>query len=82
MDRFGPRLPKEDEMRFTYTLPETEALVNGFYCKARRKELPMEKCLNDYVEANAFENRRSACFRCPQGRKNREDFAGEVIEDD
>ncbi len=69
-------------MRFTYSYPETRELINGFYCRARRKDLPLEKCLNDYVEANAFENRRSACFRCPQGRKNRETFAGEVPDED
>lgn len=69
-------------MRFTYSFPEDRELVNGFYCKARRKELPLEKCLNDYVEANAFENRRSACFRCPQGRRNRELFAGEYADEE
>jgi len=63
-------------MRFTYTaLPMTE-LSDTFYCRPRRKELVLDKCLNDYLESNAFENRRSACFRCPQGRKNRESFAG------
>jgi hypothetical protein len=62
-------------MRFNYTYPEVNELSDCFYCRARRKDLTLDKCLNDYVEANAFENRRSACFRCPQGRKNRETFA-------
>ena len=63
-------------MRFTYSQQEIQELSDTFYCRARRKELTLDKCLNDYLEANAFEKRRSACFRCPQGRKNRELFAG------
>ncbi|HNZ04171.1 MAG TPA: hypothetical protein PLY68_07015 [Myxococcota bacterium] len=47
----------------------------SFYCRARRREVDMGACINDFVSANAFENRRSACFRCHQGRKVREDFA-------
>ena len=62
-------------MRFNYSYPTVTELSDSFYCRARRKELPLDKCLNDYLEANAFENRRSACFRCPQGSKNREGFA-------
>jgi hypothetical protein len=63
-------------MRFTYSQPEIQELSDTFCCRARRKELSLDKCLNDYLESNAFEKRRSACFRCPQGRKNRELFAG------
>ncbi|MBM4397195.1 MAG: hypothetical protein FJ087_16115 [Deltaproteobacteria bacterium] len=63
-------------MRFNYTYPVVTELEESFYCRARRKDLELEKCLNDYLEANAFDRRRSACFRCPQGRKNRESFAG------
>ena len=69
-------------MRFTYSYPEVNELADSFYCRARRKDLPLDKCLNDYLEANAFDRRRSACFRCPQGRKNREGFAGTPTEDD
>jgi hypothetical protein len=70
-------------MRFNSTYPVITELGDSFYCRARRKELSLDKCLNDYLEANAFENRRSACFRCPQGRKNRECFAaGETPGDD
>ena len=69
-------------MRFTYSQQETHELSDTFYCRARRKELTLDKCLNDYLESNAFEKRRSACVRCPQGRKNRELFAGAVEEED
>ncbi len=47
-----------------------------FYCRARRREVDRDSCINDFVTANAFENKRSACFRCHQGRKVREEFAG------
>lgn len=69
-------------MRFTYSQQETQELSDTFYCRARRKELTLDKCLNDYLESNAFEKRRSACFRCPQGRKNRELFSGAVEDED
>lgn len=49
-------------------------LENMFYCRARRKRQTLDKCLDDFVNANAFEDRRSACWRCPQGRANRADF--------
>ena len=63
-------------MRFTYSQQDIQELSDTFFCRARRKEMTLDKCLNDYLESNAFEKRRSACFRCPQGRKNRECYAG------
>lgn len=69
-------------MRFNYTYPVVTELSDVFYCRARRKDLDLEKCLNDYLEANAFDRRRSACFRCPQGRKNRESFASADLDED
>jgi hypothetical protein len=62
-------------MRFSASYPEVTELNETFHCKSRRKALPLDKCLNDYLEANAFDRKSSACFRCPQGRKNREAFA-------
>ena len=46
-----------------------------FYCRPRRRRLTIEKCLDDYMNANAFGNKRSACWRCPQGCTNRKAFA-------
>ncbi len=40
-------------------------------CKPQRLELPVEKCLDAYVEANAFGNKDSCCFRCPHGQRIR-----------
>ena len=62
-------------MRFDYSYPVVTELAEEFCCRCRRKDMSLDRCLNDYLEANAFEKRRSACFRCPQGRKNRDDFA-------
>lgn len=57
----GPRMQLDDE----------------FYCRPRRRKLTIEKCLDDYMNANAFEQKRSACFRCPQGCTNRRVFSEE-----
>lgn len=57
--------PVKDRMR----------LEDDFYCRARRRRVTLDKCLNDYLDANAFSQRRSACWRCPQGRRQREAFA-------
>jgi|GEM_PF-4198854 len=54
---------------------ETESPT--FFCKPRRKVLQVEQCLTDFLNANAFEKKRSVCWRCSYGRKNREDFAEE-----
>ncbi|MBR56864.1 MAG: hypothetical protein CMH54_02275 [Myxococcales bacterium] len=52
-------------------------LEDEFYCRARRRRLSLGKCLNDYCNANAFEDRKSACWRCPQGQNNRSDYSRE-----
>jgi len=40
-------------------------------CKVRHIEISIEKCLDSFVEANAFGNRESCCFRCPHGQRIR-----------
>lgn len=46
-----------------------------FYCPARRRRLRLEKCLDDYVTANAMSMARRVCYRCPLGRANRHAYA-------
>lgn len=46
-----------------------------FYCKNRRRKLIAGKCLEDYMNANALERKRSACWRCFQGKKTRQEFS-------
>lgn len=51
-------------------------LPNTFYCRAKRRRLTYQKCLDDYVSYNAFTVEKSVCYRCPQGLQNRKAFAG------
>ena len=55
---------------------ERMVLEDEFYCRPRRRRLSIERCLEDYMNANAFGDKRSACWRCPQGCANRTQFAG------
>jgi hypothetical protein len=41
------------------------------YCKNQHNDMPVERCLDQYVEANAFGMKESACYRCPQGQRVR-----------
>ena len=50
-------------------------IVQEFYCKNRRRRLITGKCLEDYMNANALERKRSACWRCYQGKKTRLEFS-------
>ena len=50
-------------------------LAREFYCRPRRRRLSLDRCLDDYMMANAFADKRSACWRCPQGCGNRREFA-------
>ena len=53
-----------------------------FYCRPRRRRLTIEFCLDDYMNANAFNDKHSACWHCPQGCANRHAYAeGEVTGD-
>jgi hypothetical protein len=52
-------------------------MEEAFYCRARRRRLTLGKCLDDYMNANAFEDKKSCCWKCPQGRRNRTEFSGE-----
>jgi hypothetical protein len=44
-------------------------------CKNRRKRVVVGSCLEDYMNSNALEKRRSACWRCFQGKKIRHQFS-------
>jgi DNA replication initiation complex subunit (GINS family) len=59
--------------------PRLKYLEDQFYCRARRRRLSLRKCLSDYCSANAFENKKSACWRCPQGKVNRCEYAAELF---
>jgi len=40
-------------------------------CKPKQEDMPVEQCLDLYVEANAFNKKDSPCFKCPQGQRLR-----------
>jgi len=42
-----------------------------FYCKSRRVEVTVQKCLDSFVEANAFASKEATCFKCVQGQRVR-----------
>ena len=52
------------------------SLGDIFYCGARRRKMTLVRCLDDFVDVNAMTLRRRVCYRCPQGRRNRDTFAG------
>jgi len=54
-------------------------LSDSFECRSRRMVVSLDKCLSDFVDADVYQRRRRACFRCPEGRRNREVFAGKFI---
>ncbi len=45
-----------------------------FYCRPKRRRLTVQTCLDDFVTANAFGDRRSVCHECPQGHEVRTCF--------
>jgi hypothetical protein len=55
--------------------PAKMVLEDDFYCRARRRRVTYGKCLDDYVDANAFNQKKSACWRCLQGREHRQQYA-------
>lgn len=57
------------------TIRRSESPADDVYCRTRRRCLSLEKCLDDYLVANAFELRKRLCFRCPQGAAVRESYA-------
>ncbi len=56
-------------------MQELKALDDRFYCRAKRRLVMLVNCLDDYVDATSLEKRRSACFHCPAGRRNRDAYA-------
>jgi hypothetical protein len=51
-------------------------LHDCFECRARRKQVSVEECLNDYVDADIQKHKRRACYQCITGQNIRIEFAG------
>jgi len=41
--------------------------TDPYYCSRRNENMKVGKCLNYFVDANAFEAKQSKCWRCPEG---------------
>ncbi len=65
----------EETQQFRRERAERLTLEDEFYCRPRRRRLTIERCLEDYMNANAFSDKHSACWRCPQGCTNRQQYA-------
>ena len=46
-----------------------------FLCDRMRMQVQTATCLDWFCDHNALARKESPCFKCPQGQKNREDFA-------
>ncbi len=46
-----------------------------FFCKFFNREVQRDECIDDYVNATALNIRHSPCYKCPQGLKNRIEYA-------
>ena len=46
-----------------------------FYCKIRKRRLTLQRCLEDYVNANALNKKSGACWQCDQGNLNRQAYS-------
>ena len=44
-------------------------------CPPKKATVTVEVCMDQFVEANALGNRKSACYECRHGDKTRRTFA-------
>jgi hypothetical protein len=44
---------------------------DSFYCREKKQQITINKCYNDFLDANAFANRNSVCHFCPTGKEIR-----------
>jgi len=69
----------EAEARGQYFLEDE--VVPEFHCIPRRKCLSLEVCLARHRDAMALSNKLSLCWKCPQGKRNREEFVAAQLEE-
>lgn len=57
-------------------MPQTKMQGQAsFGCKRLGQDVTVAACLDWFVDHNALCKKASACFKCPQGQKNREEFS-------
>ena len=52
-----------------------DKLLKRFFCHNIKRDVTVEECLDNYVNANAINIKNLPCYRCEQGQKIREEFA-------
>lgn len=52
-------------------------LEEKFFCKFKKMEVALGKCLDDYMSATVFEQKDEVCFQCATGASRRRRFAGD-----
>ena len=55
--------------------PENIVLASTFYCRVRFKQLTYDRCMLDFVDADALQIKDSPCHKCVEGRIYRKRFA-------
>ncbi len=58
------------------------SLDEEIYCRGKRKKVTVDSCETNFVDANALEDKNSACYRCPKGREVRVSLADDVNKKD
>lgn len=64
------RVPVPRDLRMS--LADTVA-----FCPKREASCFVRTCIDDYMNANAFANRKTPCYRCNIGKEVRDDFASQ-----
>lgn len=60
---------------------ETPLETDHFFCVKRKKNVLLGECLEEYMNVNAFVDKKSPCYDCPQGKSNRYCFGhGQPLE--
>jgi len=49
--------------------------AEAFFCKFLNRDVKVNECIDDYVNANSLTIRHSPCFKCSHGLKVRIEFA-------
>jgi len=67
-------LPRDEQ-----NVPQTSKLEDIFYCAARRRRLPLSKCLDDYMNTNAMTQRPPRVLPLPAGPDQPRDLRGDGL---
>ncbi|MBM4386943.1 MAG: hypothetical protein FJ088_04340 [Deltaproteobacteria bacterium] len=52
-----------------------QKMYEEFFCKNQKCDMPVLRCVDTFVDANAFNRKESKCFKCLQGQRIRSLFS-------